>query len=512
MRILFLYPRMAALSLAVGNMPPTSVLNLASFMKREGHAVCIYDRDTNAKDVSQVMEEFTPDVVACTLMFALQAADMRALCREVRSLRPDAPILCGGLMASYIPEVILQEGLADYVGIGEGEYTLLELLEVIGGRRDPSTVQSLVYLDREGQAVHTPLRPFADLSDFPDTDFSLLPVEKYFSYYPEAPHTLPVHASKGCPSQCTFCYNPAYHRCQYRARARQSVMREIETLVSDFGADGIFFVDELWGVDKEELRGYCSGIAALSEKLQKPIRWTCETRIGVLSFEDMKLMADSGCWMLMFGVESGSPEVLRRMKKGYPLARVVSDIENCKKAGISVMTFFIFGFPCETPEQLKQTVHTIFRLNPAICASGLFCPMPGSAEYNTLVSSGKLEPPQGLEDWQWLTERRLMKANYSAIANRELKVVQHFFYWRALFQKRRDQKTGRLDVIKIGLRRVVDDIGRKGFFHFFFNNVRLALTSAWYTYAYPGIRKKYDLYARSYGRKDWDDLGHLDPK
>jgi len=301
------------------NMAPTAALNLASFMQREGHAVRIYERNIDKKSVLHALDAFKPDVIVCTLMFARQIRDMQAVCREVRALRPDLPVLCGGLMASHFPELILKEGLADYVGVGEGEYTLLELLEVVSGQREASTVQSLVYLDRDGEPVHTPLRPFADLGDFPETDFSLLPMDKYFAYYPESPRTLMVYASKGCPCQCTFCFNASYNRCQYRTRRRKTVLREIETLVRDYGADGFFFLDELWGCDKKELRAYCDELVALSEKLGKPIRWVCETHIGMMDFEDLERMARAGCFMIPFGVESGSPEILARIKRDTPL-------------------------------------------------------------------------------------------------------------------------------------------------------------------------------------------------
>ena len=511
-RILFICPKMQ-LYLSFGNMHPSGILNLATFLQHEGHEVQIYERNIDSKSLSQTMEAFQPDVVSCTLMFMQQIEDMKIVCRELRVSYPDIPILCGGMSVSIFPELILQEGLADYVGIGEGEYTFFELLEVVNGKRNPSTVQSLVYLDENGQPVHTPLRPFADLSDFPIPDFSLLPMEKYYAYYPEAPHSIHVIASKGCPFQCTFCFNAAYHRCKHRARRSELVLREIELLVSDCGADGIMFFDELWGTDKEELRAYCNGIAALSKKLKKPIRFFCETRFGVLSPEDLQLMADSGCWMIAFGLESGSPELLKHIQKNYPMDRVEVDIENCKKAGISVTLFTISGFPGETPAQIKQTIHSLFRLNPTLFTAGPFYVYPGSKEYDRLVEAGRITVPKNLDEWaQFGQERHFLEKNYSEIPDRDLKVIHYFFYWRVLFQNRKDKTTGRLDYIKLGVRRVLDFVGQKGFFQFFVKHFRLLLYAVWYAHAYPGIRKKYDLYARNFGKKDWDDLGHLDQK
>lgn len=510
MRILFIYPKMS-LYLATGNMQPGAVLCLASFIQQENHQVSIYERNIDKQSLSQVIADFDPNVVVCTLMFAQQIADMQTVCRELRADFPALPILCGGLTASLISDFILQEGLADYVGIGEGEYTLLELLEVVNRQRDPSDVQSLVYLDQNGQVIYTPQRPFADLSKFPDTDYSLLPMEKYFALFPGGlSHSLTVFTSKGCPFQCTFCFNKAYHRCQRRVRTRPSVMREIEALVAGCGAEGILFCDDLWGFDKDELRAYCSDITALSAKLGKQINWGCETRIGVLSPEDLRCMADAGCRLIVFGLESGSPEMLKRIKKDYPLHRVESDFENCKAAGIVIWASAIFGFPGETPSQIRQTVHTIFRLNPTIYGTGLFYASPGSAEYNKLVDEGRLTPPSNLADWSEMGDRQFMGENYSAIPDRELKVIHYFFYWRVIFQDRKDSRTGRLEFVNIAIRRVISSIGKKGFFAFFVKHFRLLLTAAWYSHAYPGIRKKYDLYAHNFGRKDWEDLGHLD--
>jgi radical SAM superfamily enzyme YgiQ (UPF0313 family) len=511
MRILFVYPCMPR-SLALGDMPPYGPLFLASFVQQEGHEVRIYERNIEKTPLVRVMDEFRPDVIVGTLLFGGQIPDMQAVCKQLRSRYPGLPILCGGLTASMIPELLLQEGLADYVGISEGEYTLLELLEVVRGQRDPSTVQSLVYLDSSGKAVHTPLRPFADLTKFPETDYSLLPMDQYATFFPEVPRVSVVHSSKGCPFQCTFCFSPGYYRCQYRTRRRQTVMREIETLVTDFGMDGVVFNDELLGFHKEELHAYCDDISALSKQLGKAIRWGGETRFGMLKYEDFKHMADTGCWLLAFGLESGSPDMLKRLKKTYPLDKVETDINNCKAVGIRTMTNAIFGFPDETPAQVKQTVHTIFRLNPTIYSTGLYIVLPGTAEYDSLVCAGRIEPLRDLQDWSStkVEERKFMVQNLSSIPDRELKVIHYFFYWRVVFQNRKDAKTGRLDYIKIGLQRVFGGIGRKGFFAFFATHFRLLLCAVWYVYAFPGIRKKYDLYARNFGRKDWDDLGHLD--
>jgi len=497
------------LYLGSGNMPPIAPLSLASFLRREGQEARIYERNIDRKSVARTLIDFKPDVIVCTLLFAQQIRDMRAVCRKVRALRPDLPILCGGLAASLFPEFILREGLADYVGIGEGEYTLLELLEVVDGRRDPSTVRSIVYLDADGGPVRTPLRPFADLSDFPETDFSLLPMDKYFAFYPQAPRTLAIYASKGCPGHCTFCFNAAYNRCQYRARGRQTVIREMETLVTDWGADGFLFIDELWCADKRELHAYCEDITALSDKLGRQVRWICETRIGWLDPADFRRMADAGCFLIAFGLESGSPEVLGRMQKGYPLDKIETDIDNCKKAGIGTIPLTIFGFPGETPAQIKQTVHTLFRLNPTYYSTLLYIAVPGTAEYDRLVLTGGIAPPTDLASWAAWDDRQ-DSVNYSAVPDRELKVINHFFYWRMLFQDRRDRKTGRVDYIKMALQRVVCNIGRKGFIEFCLRQARFALRTAWYYFMYPGIRRKYDLHPRSFGRKDWDDLQHLD--
>jgi len=107
-RILFVYPKMT-LNLALGNMPPIAVLSLASFIQREGHRVRIYERNIDGQSLSRAVEGFKPDAAVLTLMFAQQIADMQAVCEELRASFPALPILCGGLTASLIPDLILRD-------------------------------------------------------------------------------------------------------------------------------------------------------------------------------------------------------------------------------------------------------------------------------------------------------------------------------------------------------------------------------------------------------------------
>jgi len=141
------------------------------------------------------------------------------------------PVLWGGHTASAIPEEAARSGCVDYVGISEGEYTMLELLE---GRRAPETVPGIAYVDERGEYRRTPDRPFANLADFPPLDYSLIPTRKFYTPLPFASRLFIMMASKGCIYKCAFCFNSEYHRCQWRAYPLDVIFQQMKYLAEGF--------------------------------------------------------------------------------------------------------------------------------------------------------------------------------------------------------------------------------------------------------------------------------------
>jgi len=480
-------------------------LALASFLQSRGHTVRIFDHQVE-RDLMKVITEFKPEAAAITLLAASMVPDAMRISRMLKTL--ELPVLWGGNMASAIPEEAARSGCVDYVGISEGEYTLLELLEIIQGKRAPETVPGIAYADENGEYHRTPDRPFADLADFPPLDYSLIPVERLLSKYPFANRIFVMTASKGCPFSCTFCTNHEFHRCQRRAYPGEIIFQQVKTLAEDHGVDGIYFVDELFGADKQELKAFCRGMQNLGLELT----WGTETAIGTLSRSDLEMMHAAGCRMLSFGLESGSAEMRRALHKYYDASKIEETFRNCREVGILSMALFILGLPDETPEQMRETVRLYLRLHPDAVSPSFFTPIHGSQLYRELEGSGSLDTPKTLEAMERKSigmELQHLTQNFSRIPNKDLQVIQKFILWQFVFRKKQ-KITGvkRSPILAVAVHNLLSylrNTGLRNLARGIWESAKLFCAVAWYAHAYPSIRKKYDLYAKNFGRTDWDD-------
>ncbi|MDR0883316.1 MAG: B12-binding domain-containing radical SAM protein [Oscillospiraceae bacterium] len=479
---------------------PFSCLALGSFLQTRGHEVRIWDRRVERVHIQKYIARSAPDAVCLSVIASTYIRDAM----DVAAVAKDAgiPVIWGGHYATIVPEEILRSGLADWVGLREGEYTLLELLAVVAGTQNIADVLGAAYLDADGRFVVNPERPFANLADFPPLDYALLPdIRLYQTAMAPARHLSSIITSKGCPYQCTFCFNYYYHHCQLRLRPLELVFAEIDTLARDYGADGLMILDELFGVNKERLRAFC---AFMREK-HPAMSWFCCNAVGNFTADELKMMYAAGCKTISYGIESGSRELLARIKKNYDPAILAAFIQQTKDAGLTTSGSFIIGFPKETVAQLRETVHMVFRLALDLVVLNYFSVVPGSELFNELVDEGKITPAKTLQEVIAYGERNDMEHNYSEIPTIDLKVVRCFFRWNALKATTREgEKGSSLIMLKMALSQVLLMVFRTGVRNALVNLYGAAkefLVTFWYAHAHPKIRKKYDLYRRNFGRR-----------
>ena len=502
MRVLFIRPT-AGFLFPHTPMPPLGPLALASFIQSRGHTVRVFDHQVEPH-LMKAAAEFKPDAVAITLLAQSMIPDAVRISRAMKA--QGVRVFWGGHMASTIPEKIARSGFVDYVGISEGEYTLLELLEVAQGKRARETVLGISYVDENGEYRRTPDRPFADLADFPPMNYALLPMEQYFTKYMHANRMLPMVTSRGCIFNCTFCFNNEFHRCQRREFPREVIFQQLKTLVRDFRIDGTFFFDELFGADKQALLAFCQGM----KDLDLGLIWFSTATAGVLSREDLRLMYDAGCRMLEYGLESGSPEMQKKLNKRFSLAKIDETFRNCRDAGIAVQANFIIGFPDETPEQVRETVRLYFRTRPEKPSVNFYEPIPGTQLYRALEAAGHPLPKITVDGTKSkIMPRYVLDQNYSRVPNRDLKVIMNFICWEMVFGKKHEAPDARRKPLaKMAISHLRDNLramGPGGLTRGLWESAKYICTVAWYAHAYPSIRKKYDLYAKNFGRTDWDN-------
>jgi radical SAM superfamily enzyme YgiQ (UPF0313 family) len=276
---------------------------------------------------------------------------------------PEVPIVWGGYFPSLYPDASLNAHYVDYVVRGQGEDTLLELLEAIRGQRSLASIRGISYME-SGKYQKNPERVFKGPDAFPWSPFHRLHVERYLrpSYFGK--RTAVHHASIGCPFQCSFCGVHAAYGSRERMESPARTAAILEHLVTQYRADSVQFYDMNFFLKEDLARDLAERITPLN------LRWWCEARIdtvGGYSDSTLELLQRAGCTMIFFGAESGSDWVLKEMRKGITSAQTLDLAGRIRRFGIIPEFSFVIGNPKDPERDTNETlafIRKIKRLNP----------------------------------------------------------------------------------------------------------------------------------------------------
>lgn len=379
MKIIFVVPP----SNIVTVVPPIGVGYIASLSRQKGHDVSIIDARSEPLSVEQAAERISvekPDLLGVSVLTANYLA-ARSIVRRVKERIPRTKIVLGGPHASALPQEVLGDTAADFVIRGEGEHALLRLADILQkGNGDLSSVDNLCYRKNGGIILNPHIERIEELDSLPFPAWDLIPPRRY----PPAPHLFlfknypiaPVITSRGCPFSCHFCASGQLMGHKLRVRSAANVANEIELLVKKYGVREIHFEDDNFTLLRDHAVRVCEEIIRRGIK----ISWQNANgvRADALDDELLGLMKRSGCYRLLFGIESGVQELLSRIEKGLDLRSIASRIRMVKKAGIEVSGAFIFGLPGETEGTLRRTIEFINTLDLDLLGISLLVPLPGS--------------------------------------------------------------------------------------------------------------------------------------
>ena len=489
MKVLFVMPYNRDLIHAVSL--PLGILSIATYLNANGFEAKICDLSVSHANIVSVCREYQPDIVGISLCSVKHLDGAVHISRKLHKL--GLTVVWGGPFCDVSdPEILLNSGCPDYVSLSEGEGTWLEIMLRLSGGEPLDGCRGLVYL-RDGKTVRTEDREFLDLTLLPELDFSLVSVPSYRQYLYGCDNLVYVYLSKGCPARCTFCTNQLSHRCQYRRRSLEHFMHEAEVLVRQYGVNGLYFSDELCFFDKEQLYEVCDAFDASG----LAFHWGFQTRIGILGEAEFRRAYASGCRWIDFGVESGSKEQLRIMKKGIPYDMIEPTFRWCEEAGIISLANFIIGLPHETEAQLRDTISLASRIHSTQNSFLKFCISPNTVMGKEAIREGLMKHPfEKLSDYRKLDFFVSKTDNYSEIPTKELDVIQSYFLWKAIFRKDYGSDTHAFDLM---LKHIQTLFKRLSFLdprcqiltltEFVFLFARFFFD----TYFHPRIRKKYDL-------------------
>lgn len=472
---------------------PLGPVSIASYLKANGHEVSFIERSVKKYDMKKEISSFSPDVIGISAMSFLSSMDAKKVTSELRGLTK-APIIWGGQAASASPELILREAKPDYIMLGEGEITWLEVADTLASGGDLTKIDGLAFF-RDGRFISNPVRRAADISVFPEMDWSFVDAGKYFSSFFNCTKMFYLHASKGCPGACTFCSNKEFHQGRNRCRAPEHVLNDIDYFVKNYGANGIYFSDELFCPQRALREQLCRGLIERNYDLV----WGCQMRLGVLNEEDIKLMYEAGCRWILFGIESGNQPRIDSIKKHTDISLAKQNVEWCEKAGITVQASFIIGFPDETPEEMTSTLRFAETLPASLTVMNILTPIPNSEIFNYIRDERPdMKLPDTIKGLARTIEQDILDKvpyNLSKIPELDLRVVHHFYQWKD-FSGKKSVNDDSYGVIKKLARDTVNRIfmhGLKGFVFGTYVSVKQFITVFFYSHFYPSVLKKYGL-------------------
>jgi anaerobic magnesium-protoporphyrin IX monomethyl ester cyclase len=345
---------------------PLAVLALAAVLEgREEYR--IIDGNLEQSPVAAILSAIRNhqvELLGVSCMPGPQMVAAMETCREIRRLAPRVKIVWGGYFPSLYPDTALNAKYVDFVVRGQGEDTLLELIDALRGQRTFDSILGLGYKDTFGFHRLNPERPMKGPDEFPWSPFHRLPVEKYLRPSFFGKRTAVHHASIGCPFNCSFCgVHAAYGRAE-RMESPERTAQILNYLVARYGADSVQFYDMNFFLREDHARELCDRIAPLN------LRWWCEARVDIMSrYSDstMEAIRKAGCAMIFFGAESGSDWVLKEMQKGITTDETVTMAHRTREFGIIPEFSFVVGNPGDPERDTLETIgfiRKLKRINP----------------------------------------------------------------------------------------------------------------------------------------------------
>jgi len=338
------------------NSAPLGLLYIAAVLERAGHEVACIDAAAQQLNVAGTVREaeaFRPDVIGVG-SFTVTFETCKRLGAALKAAMPSVPIVLGSYHVTLVPEEAMANPQFDVGVLGEGEYTMLDLVEHYGGKGNLEDVPGIVFRRPDGTFHYTPKRAkLKDLDELPFPARHLLPANLYRPI-PVDEHAFPKFAmitSRGCPHACAFCQKS---RSGYRSHSPAYIVDEVEHLVRDFGVRDIAFVDSLFCANKKRVLGICDEL--IRRGLHKQVSWTCSSRVEVVDRALLARMKEAGCWRTRFGIESGSDKVLEFISKGITKEKIRAAVTAAHEVGLRPKAFFMVGHMPDTRETILETI------------------------------------------------------------------------------------------------------------------------------------------------------------
>jgi len=401
-RIVFISPpltfeeRYGSLGKGGADMPPIGLLYLGAVCKNAGYETSFIDASCPERPIDFVIKEILsmkPSFVGISSATVAIAAANR-LAKMIKEAAPNVVVILGGPHVSAAPIETMKRYPSFDIGIiGEGEETILEVLETLSTKTSLNNVAGTIFRNEQELIQTIPRRFIANLDSLPYPAWELLPplnIYKLSATRFQNQPTASLITSRGCFGSCTFCDVGVFGR-KIRGHSAEYVLNMIEQLINGYNVKSLIFNDDTFVYDKQRLKLICKGIKERFNSIQ----WSCSSRVDIVKPEMLEMMHDAGCFQIAYGIESGVPEILKQINKKITLEQIRQTISWTEGAGIRSKGYFIIGFPNETVETIQRTVDFAASLPLSDFQMTFLTPFPGSEIYKLAKDAGEFD-----DDWE----------------------------------------------------------------------------------------------------------------
>jgi anaerobic magnesium-protoporphyrin IX monomethyl ester cyclase len=371
--------------------PPLGTIQAAACLRKNNYNTALFDTNfvKNPLEIVDTLRSFKPEILViyddgfnyltkmCLTRMRDAAFSMIKVAKEF-----NIHVIVSSSDSTDHFEKYLTAG-ADEIILGEGEITLMELVNAVEKKKDISNIPGIAYKGDGGVIKTKPREILRDLDSLPLPAWDLINIDPYkIIWRKHGIFTINIATTRGCPYKCNWCAKPIYGY-SYHSRTPKHVIAEIKLIKSLFDFDYIWFCDDIFGLKPSWVKEFNNELK--SENIT--IKYKIQSRADLLLKDDtLMVLAQSGCDEIWIGAESGSQKILDAMDKGSTVAQIEQSTMLMKKFGIKPGFFLQFGYLTENWEDIKATLNMLFRLMPHDIGVSVSYPLPGTKFHETVKS------------------------------------------------------------------------------------------------------------------------------
>ncbi len=365
----------------------------AAVLLKKGYEIKLRDYQTELctmEDLNADIDGFKPDLLMMSTTNTSIYEDIKIM-NDLKDRCGAVTVLKGAIF--YAPEQAMLDLLdlshIDYMIGGEVDFAIDGIADfALRGEGDIAAVDNILYKDKDGKFIQTKFHVWGqdlDAQPFPARDY--MNNGLYKRPDTDAPMAT-IQTARGCPSSCVFCLTPGISGKCVRFRSPENVMAELTECYEKYGIKDFFFKADTFTINAEWVKKLCEMI--IDSPLYGNIHFTANSRVNPLKKETLEIMKKAGCFMVAFGFESGSDEILKKIKKGATVEQNLQAARWCHEVGLPFWGFFVIGFPWEHKGHIMKTKKLIYEADPDFIEVKMALPYYGTSLYETCKEEGLL--------------------------------------------------------------------------------------------------------------------------